>query len=245
VLRELEALSVDHIITDPPYSPRVHEGQRRQTRSQRRRGQKVVPLKLGFGHLSATVLRQTARELGRVARRWVLAFSDVERVTDWNAALQEGGLEPIRVGAWVKEDPMPQFSGDRPAVGFEAIVIAHRPGKKRWNGGGKPARWIHSQGREASAEERLHPTQKPLSLMLELLELFTDEDELVCDPFCGSGTTGVACLRLGRRFLGIERDGRMAAVAADRLNAEASHLTLSDRRRGQMGLFEHGSETHS
>ena len=50
----------------------------------------------------------------------------------------------------------------------------------------------------------VHPTQKPLPLMRDLVSLFASAGELVCDPFAGAGTTGVACIKLGRRFVGIE-----------------------------------------
>ena len=73
--------------------------------------------------------------------------------------------------------------------------------------------------------------------MLRLVELFTDPDDLVLDPFCGSGTTGVACLRLGRRFIGIEKDATYAAVARERLEAESKGLTLRDARAGQLPMF--------
>jgi site-specific DNA-methyltransferase (adenine-specific) len=73
--------------------------------------------------------------------------------------------------------------------------------------------------------------------MLELVELFTDAGELVLDPFCGSGTTGVACLRLGRRFIGIEKDEGFARIATERLEAESQGLTLRAARAGQMPLF--------
>ena len=53
-----------------------------------------------------------------------------------------------------------------------------------------------------------HPNEKPLALMKKLVDLFTQPGELVCDPYMGSGTTGVACLSNGRRFIGIERDPR-------------------------------------
>ena len=73
-----------------------------------------------------------------------------------------------------------------------------------------------------------HETQKPVALMSALVRDFTDPGELVCDPFAGSGTTGVACIRLGRRFIGWERDPKYFAVAVKRLTAA----------RGQLRLFE-------
>ena len=83
----------------------------------------------------------------------------------------------------------------------------------------------------------VHPTQKPISLMMWVLELATKPGDLVLDPFCGSGTTGVACLRLGRRFIGIERDEKYHAVAVERLEAESKGLTLRDARAGQLPMF--------
>jgi len=69
---------------------------------------------------------------------------------------------------------------------------------------------------------RVHPTQKPVALMQQIIEDLTDTGETILDPFAGSGTTGVACLRTGRRFIGIEIDEHYAAIAAKRLaRAEA------------------------
>jgi DNA modification methylase len=151
----------------------------------------------------------------------------------------EAGLQHIRIGQWVKLNATPQFTGDRPATGAEAVVISHPKGRKRWNGGGTHAVWTHAIAidRASTGEERCHTTQKPVPLMLELVSLFTDPGELVLDAFCGSGTTGVACLRLGRRFIGIEKDSKYAAVARERLRAEANGLSLRDARAGQLPMF--------
>jgi site-specific DNA-methyltransferase (adenine-specific) len=62
--------------------------------------------------------------------------------------------------------------------------------------------------------------------MESLVRDFTDPGELVCDPFAGSGTTGVACLRLGRRFVGWEKDERYFRVAVKRLTAAREQLRL-------------------
>jgi site-specific DNA-methyltransferase (adenine-specific) len=64
-----------------------------------------------------------------------------------------------------------------------------------------------------------HPTEKPLPLMAEILADFTEPDDLICDPFMGSGTTGVACVKMGRRFVGVERDARYFDLACRRVEA--------------------------
>lgn len=68
-----------------------------------------------------------------------------------------------------------------------------------------------------SSDTGLHPTQKPLKLMELLIELTTTENQIVVDPFCGSGTTLAAALILNRKYIGIEQDKKFYAVAVKRL----------------------------
>lgn len=216
---------VDHVITDPPYS----EQTQRNVQSARRKAngegghyaadsQRVVDL--GFTHLTADLRGLCAGQFARLARRWVLAFSDVESDHLWRYDLTIAGLDYVRTGAWIKVGSTPQFSGDRPATGFEAVTICHQPGRKRWNGGGKHAVWTHPivLDRGRTGDVRFHPTQKPLSLVSELLELFTDAGETVLDAFAGSGTLGLAAKLAGRRAILIERDEAHCEVAARRLD---------------------------
>ena len=93
-----------------------------------------------------------------------------------------------------------------------------------WNGGGKHGVYIVpvSQARD----DRSHPTEKPIELMEKLIRDFTDPGDLILDPFAGSGTTGVATIRLGRRFIGWERDPKYHAIAVKRLTAAREQLEL-------------------
>ena len=144
-----------------------------------------------------------------LARRWVILTCEWRYV----AALEKAGLPLVRFGIWHKRDGAPQFSGDRPAMGWEAVAILHRQGKKRWNGGGHHAVWV------CNVERGEHPTQKPLKLLLDWVKNFTDEGEAVLDPFMGSGSTGVACMKLGRKFIGIEIRPDYFEVACRRMDA--------------------------
>lgn len=94
-----------------------------------------------------------------------------------------------------------------------------------------------SPGIGFKSPDRLHPNEKPETVMEKLVTLVSEPDDLVMDPFCGSGTTGVACLRLGRRFIGIEREEKYARLATERLLAEEQHSTLAAKRAGQAPLF--------
>ena len=242
VLPTLPAKSVAHVITDPPYSEKVHKAVRRGAmRAEPGKGEAAFfrSTDLGFAHLEPELRALIATEIGRVSLRWALVFCDVEGAAAWSDDLQKAGTNYVRTGAWVKLNATPQFTGDRPGVGFEAVVIGHRAksGRYRWNGGGKHAIWTHAIAMNRGGNNpREHTTQKPLPLMSELVELFTDPDDIILDPFAGSGTTGVAALRLGRRFIGIEKDARYAAIARERIEAETKGLTLRDVRAGQRSL---------
>ena len=81
--------------------------------------------------------------------------------------------------------------------------------------------------REAyNGDNDLHPCQKPLPLMAWLIQELTAEGETVCDPFMGSGSTGVACIRTGRRFVGIEKDPTHYATALKRITDELAQGDL-------------------
>lgn len=149
-----------------------------------------------------------------MTRRWALVFSDAETIHRWRAQLVDAGMRYVRTGAWVKLDPMPQFSGDRPSVGFEPCTITHAQGAMRWNGGGMPATWRYGT---VKTDRPDHPCPKPLPLMIELLTLFTDSGETILDPFAGSGTTLVAAKQLGRKAIGIELSEAYCKTAVERL----------------------------
>lgn len=210
---ELADRSVDHAIIDPPYSAHVH--------SKSRSGTKRVVSKavdLGFEHIMPVERRDLARQLARVVKRWVLVFCDLESEWLWRRSLTRAGLEVVRFGLWRKLGATPQFTGDRPATSAEAIVIAHQPGKKRWNGGGKHAEWsVPIVLERGNGTKRLHTTQKPVELMGALVRDFTDPGDLILDTHAGSGTTGVAALQSGRRFVGWEMDPDYYEAARARL----------------------------
>jgi site-specific DNA-methyltransferase (adenine-specific) len=209
---------VDAVVTDPPYSQHVHSSSMRGAAGWK--GKIAVERKLGFDALT-DVQRQAIAQFGaESAARWVLVFSDTESSHLWRDEMESQGLEYVRTAFWRKLNGAPQFTGDRPAVACEAITICHPRGRKRWNGGGRQGFYdvpIAMDRGGSAGEERVHTTQKPIALMNALVGDFTDNGEVICDPFMGSGTTGVACVNLGRKFIGIEIEPRYFDIACRRI----------------------------
>ena len=226
---------VDRVITDPPYEAEAHTQGRRAFKGKSAKYAKgaVAERPLDFAAIAPGDRGLAGAEFARLAKRWILVFCQVEAAMLWRHAIP---ADYARTCVWNKPDGAPQFTGDRPGMGYESIVCCHAPGKKRWNGGGRRGVFTHM----CQAERPEHPTPKPVALMLELIELFTDAGEVVVDPFAGSGTTGVACLRLGRRFVGIERDPKYFELTCERLRAEEAGSTLQAQRAGQEPLFKAG-----
>ena len=223
VLRTMPDGGVGAVITDPPYNDRTHAGAKAS------RGKLSADTTVNFASLVSTEWYALALV---AARRWCLAFCAAEQLGEYERA---AGDRWIRAGIWIRVGAAPQFTGDRPAPGCDAVAIAHRKGRKRWNGGGRHALWSHGFGATEVGDARCHPTQKPVRLMLDLVRDFTDPGEVILDPFAGSGTTGVAALAEGRRVILVERDPAYAAIA--RARCEAASTGRDWRRPEQAPLF--------
>jgi site-specific DNA-methyltransferase (adenine-specific) len=213
--------SVDHVITDPPYEAEAHTKQRRTKvagwRKARDRGEAdkvATAAPLEFSAITGEQRRNVAAQIGRVCRGWAVVFCQVEAVHAWRNALGDAGMRYRRTIVWVKPDAMPSLHGRWPGQGFEAIVLAQasRKGAPKCPGGGKAIYFEHRR-----AQTGVHPTAKPLPLMRDLVELVSNPGELVCDPYAGSGTTGVACRALGRKFVGWEVDAEHFRTALRRI----------------------------
>lgn len=80
-----------------------------------------------------------------------------------------------------------------------------------------PHRWMGALKESEYRDRRVHPTQKPVWLMARLIEQFTKQGDIVLDPYAGSGSTGVACVQTGRRFIGIESEAEYCEIARRRI----------------------------
>lgn len=237
---------VDHVITDPPYEAEAHNsGRRCRGRVLPGGMRELVAAAIDFHPIDEATRVAVGAEIARVAGRWALVFCQIEGAMVWRSSLEAGGEHTYRRSCiWTKPDGQPQLSGDRPGMGYETIVVTHRKGRSVWNGGGRLGVFHHNKAdpgvSTARGERNPHPTMKPYPLFAELVALFTDPNDLILDPFAGSGTTGVAALRLGRRCILIEKDAKYAALARERMEAEERGSTLQAARAGQLPLLASG-----
>lgn len=225
---------VDHVITDPPYARDVYLRMGHGGTDARHKSMAIVKMAAGDIGSIDDALVPVSREIGRLVRRWAIVFSDVETTGLWRVQLEASGLRYVRTGCWAKPDAMPQMSGDRPGVGFEPCTIAHAQGPMRWNGGGSLALWTYFTAKGNGRPD--HPCPKPAALMMELVTQFTDPGDLILDSFGGSGTTGFAAKRLGRRCILIEKEEKYCEVAANRLRQSALDLFGEDVQPSQLDL---------
>ena len=208
---------VDAVITDPPYGEHVHSKpwQSKMLTDSGDKRASSAHAGIDFASLTPETALAVAEWCSANVSRWSLMFCDIEGVELWRDTVKRAGLDYVRTCIWDKVDSSPQFTGDRPASAAEAIVCAHPTGKKRWNGGGR--RNVFSFAVNAERGSKPHPTTKPAALMASLVSLFSDAGEVICDPFMGSGSTGVAAVQSGRKFIGIEREPKYFEIAVRRI----------------------------
>lgn len=203
--------SVDAVITDPPYTERTHTKARANTANGIKEG-------INFDSFTDENLYKALEECGRLSKSWVIATLDYNHAFNFELN-PPSGLRQMRIGIWMKNNPMPQITGDRPSQGWEAISYLHKPKKAIWNGGGSHGNYVSNLAAPTG-----HPTPKPVSMFQSFVERFTNFGNTVLDPFAGGGTTLVAARNLSRKAIGIELDEKYCEIAANRLSQQVFDL---------------------
>src|SRR5436853_3050281 len=234
-MAKLPAESVDLIFADPPYNLQLQGDLKRPADS----GVDAVDDDwdnfssfVAYDDFTRAWLIACRRVMKREATLWVIgSYHNIFRV---GALLQDLRFWILNDVVWRKSNPMPNFRGRRFTNAHETLIWAARePGGKGYTfnyealKAGNDGVQMRSDWTIAlcTGEERLkggdgkklHPTQKPEALLARVILASSRPDDLVLDPFNGTGTTGAVARRLGRRYIGIERDKDYAKAAEKRI----------------------------
>lgn len=204
---------VDLVLTDPPYSDKTHDN------AKSNKGGGTGFKAIDFKAIDFKAIEDLLTACARLCDGWFIATMEWRHIAELDRTCPPP-WELVRFGVWVKTNPMPQISADRPGNGWEGIAYLYPRGKKKeWNGGGNHGNWIGPLVTNGD-----HPTGKPLPMYHTMIERFSDSGDTVLDPFMGSGTSLVAAKDLGRRAIGIELDEKYCEIAARRMSQEVLAL---------------------
>jgi modification methylase len=229
----LPAKSVDVVFADPPYNLQL-EGELFRPNNSRVDGVDDAWDQFesfaAYDEFSRAWLSAAQRVLKDDGTLWVIgSYHNIFRI---GTILQDLGYWMLNDVVWRKTNPMPNFRGKRFTNAHETMIWCSKTRESKYtfnyeamktlnddiqmrsdwlipicNGGER----IKDKGKKA------HPTQKPEALLHRVLMSSTNPGDLVLDPFFGTGTTGAVAAKLGRRYIGIERDETYARVARERL----------------------------
>jgi modification methylase len=185
-----------------------------------------------YDAFTAAWLSEARRILKPNGSLWVIgSYHNIFRV---GATLQDAGFWILNDIVWCKTNPMPNFKGTRFTNAHETLIWAARSEDAKYTFNYRAMKTLNDELQMRSdwsfpicgGQERLkrggtkaHPTQKPEALLYRILLACTRPGDVVLDPFFGTGTTGAVAKRLGRHFIGIEREPVYVEVAEERIAA--------------------------
>ena len=274
-MNALPAGSVDLVFADPPYNLQLEEGLTRPDQSRVDAVDDDWDKFDSFAHYDAFTrawLAAARRVLKPNGAIWVIgSYHNIFRV---GAALQDLEFWMLNDVIWRKANPMPNFRGTRFTNAHETLIWAARDKKSRVTFNYEAMKQANDDTQMRSdwlfpictggerltdeAGDKVHPTQKPEALLHRILNATSKPGDVVLDPFFGTGTTGAVAKKLGRHFIGIDRDTTYIAAALKRiaavkpLSADAIETAVPKRSAPrvafgslvEMGLIAPGTELY-
>jgi modification methylase len=235
-MRSLPAASVDLVFADPPYNLQLGGDLNRPD------GSHVDAVTdhwdrfdsfAAYDSFTRAWLAECRRVLKPDGAIWVIgSYHNIFRV---GATLQDLGFWILNDVVWRKSNPMPNFRGTRFTNAHETLIWASMGEKARYQFNYRAMKTLNDELQMRSdwvipicgGPERLkhgghkvHPTQKPEALLYRVLLATTETGDVVLDPFFGTGTTGAVAKRLGRQWIGCEREDGYRAAALARIDRE-------------------------
>jgi site-specific DNA-methyltransferase (adenine-specific) len=217
-LKKLESNSVDLIVTDPPYNIA-------SSKKLTKIGNKIVSTKDAWGKWDIyhpfdydLLIMQVISESYRVLKEGgsFYMFTANEDVGYFIRKATQRGFTLRNMLSIVKRNPLPSFHKKNWRQGFELCMYLTKGKSRTFNFISQQDcvnYYLHALGRK----DTKHPTEKPLNLIKKIIEVSSNENDLILDPFMGSGTTAVASKQLQRNFVGFELNQEYLEMAEKRL----------------------------
>ena len=200
MMKDIPDGSVDMVLTDPPYGMSFQSDYRKN---------KYDKIK---GDSDLNWLNDFVNEMHRVSKPNTAhyVFCSFHHIDKFKQAI-ERKFKIKNILTWVKNNTsMGDLKGDF-APKTEFVIFFHK-GRKLINGK-RDSNVLEFK----RTQNKLHPTQKPVDMLEFMIEKFSDESDIILDPFMGSGSTGIACLNTNRNFIGIELDETYFNLAKERI----------------------------
>lgn len=216
LLTGLESGSVDLLLTDPPYTISKDTGFKHLGENSVER----FAVDMDFGEWDKTTidlpgltrLAYATLRKGGTAIIWY----DLWKLSYLSEAMLDAGFKQIRLIVWEKSNPVPlNQSVNYLTNSREIALLGVKVGNPTFNAKYHPG--VFRQPIPRDGGKRVHPTQKPLKLFKELVQIHSSPDDLIVDPFLGSGTTAIAAVSNGRQFVGGDINPDYVQVARNRL----------------------------
>jgi modification methylase len=232
-MRQLPDACVDMIFADPPYNLQLGGDLNRPD------GSHVDAVTddwdkfddfAAYDRFTRAWLTEARRVLKRDGSLWVIgSYHNIFRV---GAAMQDMGFWLLNDIVWRKANPMPNFRGTRFTNAHETLIWASTGEKARYTFNYRAMKTLNDElqmrsdwvlpicgGPERLRKEgtKVHPTQKPEALLYRVILATTNTGDVVLDPFFGTGTTGAVAKRLGRNWIGCEREAAYRQAAMERI----------------------------
>lgn len=209
---------VDAIITDIPYQISVDNNFKTMKDRTGRNGIDFGEWDKEFDCSSLGIFSKILKPNGSI-----VLFHSFEQYSDVKKTFESNGLECKDRIIWEKTNPMPR-NRDRRYISNCEMGSWYVMKKAKWTFNRQDEKYQKMIFRYPSESgggfKRYHPTQKNLELMKEIVAIHTNENDIVFDPFAGSGSTGVACKLLNRNFIGCEIDKNYAKIIEERIRQE-------------------------
>ena len=215
ILGYLHGGSQDLILTDPPYAISRKTGFANSGKNSVDRF--AVSMDFGEWDHKAIDLVALAEAMFAALRKGgtAIVWYDVWKISHLCEALTDAGFVMPRLIIWEKTNPVPlNMKSTYLSNSREIAVCAVKQGKPVFNS--EYHSGVYRMPIPRHGGKRVHPTQKPLQLFSDLVEIHSRPGDNVCDPFLGSGTTAVAAVSCGRNFVGGDINGEYAKIAENR-----------------------------